>query len=125
MFRDRQEEWLSLLPLFRNLHTFRGLGLWETVDYDPSAMHDLIIELVQLCPNLEVLDHSKFDDKYRKQNRILIERKSVVVADGSKGAESSVGDHQEEEEKVSVSYRVGRPMPRSVKIVSCDYLYSC
>ncbi|KAF9554956.1 hypothetical protein CPC08DRAFT_643572 [Agrocybe pediades] len=51
-----RDKWLEILPMFPNLHTFRGLGLWHSVFHSKEAMHEVILNLVQTCPNLRALD---------------------------------------------------------------------
>jgi hypothetical protein len=86
------EQWLDILPRFKNLQVFRGQGLWESVKNDMPSMHQLILELVQVCPHLAEIDHCDFYEKFRAQKRVVITRHGDSVD--------------------LIGYRVGKPEPR-------------
>ncbi|KAJ6621468.1 hypothetical protein B0H10DRAFT_1789720 [Mycena sp. CBHHK59/15] len=69
-----QEDWLDLLPRFRKLEVFRGQGLWAAVTLNMQRMHGVIMQLVQLCPNLRQLDHCGHNQARQDWNRITIIR---------------------------------------------------
>ncbi|TFK59645.1 hypothetical protein BDN72DRAFT_822099 [Pluteus cervinus] len=114
------EEWLDLLPRFRNLQVFRGEGLWSAVNRDKNAMHQVIMQLVQICPRLRELDHCDWYDKFRAYRRIVIERQLVVrtvektsgeVVEGRAGERGADGAEYEEVEAELVTYKVVKPRP--------------
>jgi hypothetical protein len=83
-----QEDWLDLLPRFTKLEVFRGQGLWAAVTLNMQRMHGVIMQLVQLCPNLRQLDHSGHNQARQDWNRI------TIIREGPEG--------------VNVRYRVSR-----------------
>ncbi|KAJ7498097.1 hypothetical protein B0H11DRAFT_1715635 [Mycena galericulata] len=68
------EDWLDLLPRFTKLEVFRGQGLWAAVTLNMQRMHGVIMQLVQLCPNLRQLDHCGHNEARQDWNRITILR---------------------------------------------------
>ncbi|KAJ6485542.1 hypothetical protein C8R45DRAFT_996954 [Mycena sanguinolenta] len=68
------EDWLDLLPRFPKLEVFRGQALWAAVTLNMQRMHGVIMQLVQLCPNLRQLDHSGHNQARQDWNRITIVR---------------------------------------------------
>lgn len=72
--RYPQEDWLDLLPRFTKLEVFRGQGLWAAVTLNMQRMHGVIMQLVQLCPNLRQLDHCGHNQARQDWNRITIIR---------------------------------------------------
>ncbi|KAH9479787.1 hypothetical protein JR316_0008382 [Psilocybe cubensis] len=74
-----REEWLDILPRFAKLRVFRGVGLWSCVKYDKASMHELIKDLVQICPHLRVLDRL---DKYNNLDNF---KEIVITRDGEDG----------------------------------------
>ncbi|KAJ7066780.1 hypothetical protein B0H15DRAFT_872452 [Mycena belliarum] len=83
------EDWLDLLPRFTKLEVFRGQGLWAAVTLNMQRMHGVIMQLVQMCPNLRQLDHCGHNQARQDWNRITIVRE---------------GPHGE-----NVKYRIDRP----------------
>jgi hypothetical protein len=75
-----QEDWLDLLPRFTKLEVFRGQGLWAAVTLNMQRMHGVIMQLVQLCPNLRQLDHSGHNQARQDWNRITIIREGLEGA---------------------------------------------
>ncbi|KAJ6580843.1 hypothetical protein B0H19DRAFT_1112586 [Mycena capillaripes] len=86
------EDWLDLLPRFTKLEVFRGQGLWAAVTLNMQRMHGVIMQLVQLCPNLRQLDHSGHNQARQDWNRI------TILREGPEGE--------------NVRYRIDRPPPR-------------
>ncbi|KAJ7863177.1 hypothetical protein B0H13DRAFT_2237154 [Mycena leptocephala] len=74
------EDWLDLLPRFTKLEVFRGQGLWAAVTLNMQRMHGVIMQLVQLCPNLRQLDHSGHNQARQDWNRI------TIIREGPEGA---------------------------------------
>ncbi|KAJ7230397.1 hypothetical protein GGX14DRAFT_344188 [Mycena pura] len=68
------DDWLDLLPRFKKLEVFRGQGLWAAVTLDMQRMHGVIMQLVQMCPNLRQLDHCAHNQARDDWNRITIIR---------------------------------------------------
>ncbi|KAK7033908.1 hypothetical protein VNI00_012532 [Paramarasmius palmivorus] len=85
---------LTYLSAFKELRVFRGSAIWAAVQYDDQKMHLAIMELVQLCPKLQELDHKRYHEKRRAFKRIVIKREEV---DGV----------------LSITYNVKNPSPRS------------
>lgn len=83
------DEWLDLLPRFKKLQVFRGLGLWRSSGNNRDKMHQCILNLVQTCPDLRVLDRI---DKYNE----LDEHKDIVI--------TRDGDH--------INYSIQKKPPR-------------
>jgi len=74
-----KEQWLDVLPRFEKLQVFRGLGLWRSVDNDRQEMHEVILDLVQTCPQLRALDRVNKQDLMDPYNEISIRRGSDHV----------------------------------------------
>lgn len=74
---------LSLLPHFQKLRVFRGRALWHAIgggksgEKEKAKMHEVLGELVQLCPMLEEVDHCDFYEKRWGFRRVVIDRKLV------------------------------------------------
>ncbi|KAG5637091.1 hypothetical protein H0H81_005774 [Sphagnurus paluster] len=51
------EQWLDILQRFPNLEVLRGLGMWNAVGESKERMHQVILDLVERCPNLRELDY--------------------------------------------------------------------
>ncbi|KAK7031706.1 F-box domain-containing protein [Favolaschia claudopus] len=81
-----------LLPRFPKLEVFRGQGLWASVTLNMQRMHGVIMQLVQLCPNLRELDHSGHNQARQDWNRI------TIIREGPEGE--------------NVRYRIDRPPAR-------------
>ncbi|KAJ7114089.1 hypothetical protein C8R44DRAFT_710505 [Mycena epipterygia] len=86
------EDWLDLLPRFTKLEVFRGQGLWAAVTLNMQRMHGVIMQLVQLCPNLRQLDHCGHNQARQDWNRI------TIIREGPEGE--------------NVRYRIDRPPAR-------------
>jgi len=86
------EDWLDLLPRFTKLEVFRGQGLWAAVTLNMQRMHGVIMQLVQLCPNLRQLDHCGHNQARQDWNRI------TIIREGPEGE--------------NVKYRIDRPPAR-------------
>ncbi|KAJ7147644.1 hypothetical protein C8R43DRAFT_926134 [Mycena crocata] len=86
------EDWLDLLPRFTKLEVFRGQGLWAAVTLNMQRMHGVIMQLVQLCPNLRQLDHCGHNQARQDWNRI------TILREGPEGE--------------NVKYRIDRPPSR-------------
>ncbi|KAF8903452.1 hypothetical protein CPB84DRAFT_768658 [Gymnopilus junonius] len=69
--------WLDILPKFPKLEVFRGLGLWSSVANSRPDMHELILDLVQACPNLRVLDRVDKFNAFDPFKEIVITRKET------------------------------------------------
>ncbi|KAF8972701.1 hypothetical protein BDZ97DRAFT_852074 [Flammula alnicola] len=67
-------QWLDILPRFTKLQVFRGLGLWHCVKNDRQAVHDIIMNLVQTCPHLRVLDRLNKYDEPDAHKQVVIAR---------------------------------------------------
>ncbi|PPQ85265.1 hypothetical protein CVT25_010038 [Psilocybe cyanescens] len=74
-----KDQWLDILPRFSKLQVFRGLGLWFCVKNDKSAMHDIIKDLVQVCPRLRVLD------RLNRHNDLDNLKEIVITRNGEQG----------------------------------------
>lgn len=95
-----KEQWLDILPRFKNLKIFRGQGLWHSIGNEVPKMHGLIMKLVQLCPNLHEIDHSSFYDKFGAFKRVVVVR---------------LGDQPE-----LIGYHAERPRPRyASRLLQC------
>ena len=47
------------------------------MDYDRGAMHELILDLIQACPNLRVLDRVDKHDEYDPLRELIIRRHQI------------------------------------------------
>ncbi|KDR67690.1 hypothetical protein GALMADRAFT_1072918 [Galerina marginata CBS 339.88] len=77
--RVSKEQWLDILPRFSKLQVFRGPGLWSSVKNDRQAMHETIMDLVQACPRLRVLDRVDKYDELDSLKQIVITREGDQV----------------------------------------------
>ncbi|TFK23210.1 hypothetical protein FA15DRAFT_670710 [Coprinopsis marcescibilis] len=99
---------LLVLPAFKNLQVFRGGALWGAVggtgEKEKGMMHQVLGELVQLCPKLREVDHCDFYDKRWAYKR-------VVIARGVEWAEVEEDEGEMSQVEV-VGYDVRRPFMR-------------
>ncbi|KAF9482600.1 hypothetical protein BDN70DRAFT_408241 [Pholiota conissans] len=74
-----RDAWLDVLPRFRKLEVFRGLGLWRASYNDRQKMHECILDLVEACPRLRVLDRINKYNEADEHNQIVITRNGDLV----------------------------------------------
>ncbi|KAK0440904.1 uncharacterized protein EV420DRAFT_1650277 [Desarmillaria tabescens] len=92
-YEMKLDDWLHLFSLLPGLEVFEGMSLWRAVDGDPDKMHEAIMQVLLLCPNLKELDHYKYDAKRHAYAKIVILREEGEVYD-------------------NVRYEIRRPPPR-------------
>lgn len=92
-YHTELDDWLHLFSLLPDLEVIEGLSLWRAVDGDLDKMHEAIMQVFLLCPNLRELDHYKYDPKRNAYAKIVIFR-------------------EEGEEHDNVRYEIRRPPPR-------------
>ena len=56
------------------LESFLGPSLWSSVNGDMDKMHVAIMKIVQRCPNIRELDHSRYDYRRGAYNKIILVR---------------------------------------------------
>ncbi|KAF9054739.1 hypothetical protein BJ165DRAFT_1337758 [Panaeolus papilionaceus] len=70
----KRDGWVEIFSKFPKLKIIRGAGIWACVGYDKQAMHEMIGDLIQVCPNLSELDHSHYSTRAQATRRIVIKR---------------------------------------------------
>lgn len=116
-----------MLSHFPRLEVLRGRIVWEAADRDNDKMHVAIMHLAQILPNLRELDHSKYDERRKAWNRIILQweftdklaPKESVVPRGNNGNvktgdDGRRSDGNDEIKIPKLTYIIARPRPRSV-----------
>ncbi|KAH8826994.1 hypothetical protein DL96DRAFT_1605114 [Flagelloscypha sp. PMI_526] len=87
--------WVKIILSLPNIQVFRGSALWDAVNQDKDRMHLVIMELVQKCPNLRMLDHCQ---RHARRNHD-VQRIRIIREPGEDGT-------------MNVSYVIEKPPPR-------------
>jgi hypothetical protein len=122
-----------MLSHFPYLEVLRGHIVWEAAGRDNNKMHVAIMHLAQILPNLRELDHSKYDERRKAWNRIILQweftdkpaSEESGMSSGKNGnakpsEDGRSSDDDKDEDKIpKLTYIVARPRPRSV-LSSCS-----